>query len=73
MADAAPITSDDMRHHTHAELSRFLQIRSEVFKLMKEADDLDHPQPRCDTQNRMTGLASTLMDHHLLFEPARSS
>ncbi|RVC63029.1 hypothetical protein EN779_06120 [Mesorhizobium sp. M4B.F.Ca.ET.088.02.2.1] len=40
MADAAPITSDDMRHHTHAELSRFLQIRSEVFKLMKEADDL---------------------------------
>lgn len=38
--EAAPFTLEDMRHHAHDELNRFLEIRAEVFRLMKEADDL---------------------------------
>ncbi|OBQ65276.1 HNH endonuclease [Mesorhizobium loti] len=39
-AAIAPFTFDDMKHQAHDELTRYLEIRAEVFRLMKEADDL---------------------------------
>lgn len=38
--NAAPFTFDDMKHQARNELARYLEIRAEVFRLMKEADDL---------------------------------
>ncbi|MFL7903581.1 HNH endonuclease [Azospirillum argentinense] len=37
---AAPFTVEDMRRAAPRELSEFLEIRQEVFRLMKKADDL---------------------------------
>ncbi len=39
-ADAQPVTMEDMRHKAKAELQRFIDIRTQVFELMEEADDL---------------------------------
>lgn len=39
-ADAQPVTMEDMRHKAKAELQRFIEIRTQVFELMEEADDL---------------------------------
>jgi 5-methylcytosine-specific restriction endonuclease McrA len=39
-AQLVTVSTEDMRHHAQDELGRFLAIRAEVFKLLKEADDL---------------------------------
>ncbi|SNT20609.1 hypothetical protein SAMN05880556_13426 [Azospirillum sp. RU38E] len=39
-ADAQPIGTEAMRHKADEELKRFLEIRSQVFDLMAEADRL---------------------------------
>jgi 5-methylcytosine-specific restriction endonuclease McrA len=37
---AAAFTMEDMRHHARDELERFLEVRSQVFSLLVEADEL---------------------------------
>jgi hypothetical protein len=39
-ADVQPIDTEGMRHKAGEELRRFLEIRSQVFDLMAEADRL---------------------------------
>jgi hypothetical protein len=39
-ADAQPVGTEAMRHNASVELERFLEIRSQVFELMAEADRL---------------------------------